>query len=86
MTITEMGRRAKEAARILATAGALKQKALLHAADALWSRREEILAANVQDLEAGKAAGMSQALLDRLFETHQTKLADCLFEEKAKGT
>ena len=66
MTITEMGRRAKEAARILATAGALKQKALLHAADALWSRREEILAANVQDLEAGKAAGMSQALLDRL--------------------
>lgn len=66
MTITEMGRRAKEAARILATAGALKQEALLHAADALWSRREEILAANVQDLEAGKAAGMSQALLDRL--------------------
>ena len=66
MTITEMGRRAKEAARVLATAGALKQKALLHAADALWSRREEILAANVQDLEAGKAAGMSQALLDRL--------------------
>ena len=66
MTITEMGRRAKEAARILATAGALKQKALLHAADALWSRREEILAANAQDLEAGKAAGMSQALLDRL--------------------
>lgn len=66
MTITEMGRRAKEAARVLAMAGALKQKALLHAADALWSRREEILAANVQDLEAGKAAGMSQALLDRL--------------------
>ena len=66
MTITEMGRRAKEAARVLATAGALKQKALLHAADALWSRREEILAANTQDLEAGKAAGMSQALLDRL--------------------
>ena len=66
MTITEMGRRAKEAARILATAGALKQKALLHAADSLWSRREEILAANAQDLEAGKAAGMSQALLDRL--------------------
>lgn len=66
MTITEMGRRAKEAARILATAGALKQQALLHAADALWSRREEILAANAQDLEAGKAAGMSQALLDRL--------------------
>lgn len=66
MTITEMGRRAKEAARVLATAGALKQEALLHAADALWSRREEILAANAQDLEAGKAAGMSQALLDRL--------------------
>ncbi len=66
MTITEMGRRAKEAARVLATAGALKREALLHAADALWSRREELLAANAQDLEAGKAAGLSQALLDRL--------------------
>ena len=66
MTITEMGARAKEAARVLATAGALKEAALLHAAHALWSRREEILAANAQDLEAGKAAGLSQALLDRL--------------------
>lgn len=66
MTITEMGARAKEAARVLATAGALKEAALLHAAHALWSRREEILAANAQDLEAGKAVGLSQALLDRL--------------------
>lgn len=66
MTITEMGARAKEAARVLATAGALKEAALLHAAHALWSRREEILAANAQDLEAGKGAGLSQALLDRL--------------------
>ena len=66
MTITEMGARAKEAARVLATAGALKEAALLHASHALWSRREEILAANAQDLEAGKAAGLSQALLDRL--------------------
>ena len=66
MTIMEMGARAKEAARVLATAGALKEAALLHAAHALWSRREEILAANAQDLEAGKAAGLSQALLDRL--------------------
>lgn len=66
MTITEMGARAKEAARVLATAGALKEAALLHAAHALWSRREEILAANAQDLEAGKAAGLFQALLDRL--------------------
>ena len=60
MTITEMGARAKEAARVLATAGALKEAALLHAAHALWSRREEILAANAQDLEAGKAAGLSR--------------------------
>ena len=66
MTITEMGARAKEAARVLATAGALKEAALLHAAHALWSRREEILAANAQDLEAGKGLGLSQALLDRL--------------------
>lgn len=66
MTLEEMGRRAKAAARELASAGSRKESALLHAGEALWLRREELLAANALDLEAGKQAGMSQALLDRL--------------------
>ncbi len=66
MTLEEMGRRAKAAARELASAGSRKESALLHAGEALWLRREELLAANALDLEAGKERGMSQALLDRL--------------------
>ena len=66
MTINELGARAKAAARVLANAGSLKETALLHAAGALWQRREEILSANALDLAAGREAGMSQALLDRL--------------------
>lgn len=66
MTIHDMGARAKAAARVLANAGSLKETALLHAAGALWQRRKEILSANSLDLAAGREAGMSQALLDRL--------------------
>ena len=66
MTIHDMGARAKAAARVLPNAGSLKETALLHAAGALWQRREEILSANALDLAAGREAGMSQALLDRL--------------------
>ena len=66
MTMNEMGARAKTAARALANAGALKESALLHAAGALWQRREELLAANALDVQAGREAGMSRALLDRL--------------------
>ena len=66
MTIHDMGARAKAAARVLANAGSLKETALLHAAGALWQRRKEILSANALDLAAGREAGMSQALLDRL--------------------
>ncbi len=66
MTLEEMGKRAKAAARELASAGNRKEKALLHAGEALWNRREVLLAANVLDVQAGKEQGMSQALLDRL--------------------
>ena len=64
--LQKMGARAKAAARVLATAGAKKDKALLAVADALEARREEILAANRLDLEAAKAGGMSVSMLDRL--------------------
>ena len=66
MTLEEMGKRAKAAARELASAGNRKENALLHAGEALWNRREVLLAANVLDVQAGKEQGMSQALLDRL--------------------
>lgn len=71
MTLEEMGRRAKQAARELATAGNRKEGALLHCGEALWDRREELLAANALDVEAGKEQGMTQALLDRLTLTEE---------------
>ncbi len=65
-TIETMGKKAKEVARILATAGALKDKALISIADALIENTDYILEENAKDLEAGKANGLSNALLDRL--------------------
>lgn len=63
----EMGIRAKHAAGVLATLTTEEKNAgLLAIADALRARQTEIMAANAQDLEAGKANGMSPALLDRL--------------------
>ncbi len=65
-TIEMMGKKAKEVARTLATAGALKDKALISIADALIENTDYILEENAKDLEAGKANGLSNALLDRL--------------------
>lgn len=63
----EMGIRAKHAAGVLATLTTEEKNAgLLAIAHALRQRQTEILTANAQDLEAGKANGMSPALLDRL--------------------
>lgn len=44
----------------------IKNKALLTAADQLVEREAEILDANLKDIEAGRAGGMSDALIDRL--------------------
>ncbi len=43
-----------------------KNTALIAIADALDSAREELLAANKQDLEAGAAQSLEPALMDRL--------------------
>ncbi|HXG21750.1 MAG TPA: glutamate-5-semialdehyde dehydrogenase [Methylomirabilota bacterium] len=65
--IEEMGRNAKAAARILATASApAKNTALLQAAAQLRQQSETLLAANQHDVEAGKKNGLSSAMLDRL--------------------
>ena len=66
-SVTEICRSAKRASRILATLGAgVKDAALRAVADALLERTPEILEANARDLEAGREAGLSEALLDRL--------------------
>ena len=67
MTIMEMGKKAKDAARILASSkSADRVKALNMLADALEANCDYILAENEKDLEAGRSAGMSKSLLDRL--------------------
>ena len=64
--LTEMGKRAKAAARLLAAAGPKKDAALRAAAEGLERSAGEILAANREDLAAARAGGMTDALLDRL--------------------
>ena len=65
--MTQIGRKAKAASAQLAFASAdVKQAALESAADAVWARRAEIIAANVKDMEYGRAKGLSDAMMDRL--------------------
>jgi glutamate-5-semialdehyde dehydrogenase len=66
-SVTELCRAAQVAARELAQTGSGVKDAALHAvADALVERTPEILEANARDLEAGRASGLSAALMDRL--------------------
>jgi glutamate-5-semialdehyde dehydrogenase len=65
------GRAAREAARRLATLSSeVKNKALFAIAEALLSHQEEILAANALDMEAARAGGASDYMLDRLLLNH----------------
>ena len=63
----EIGTRAKAAAAELAFASPqAKENALIEAANAVWTRRAEIIAANAKDMEFGREKGLSSAMLDRL--------------------
>ena len=63
----EMGENARAAAAVLAFAPpAAKSAALEAAATAVWTRREEIMAANDKDMAYGVDKGLSTAMLDRL--------------------
>ena len=65
--MAEIGARARMAATQLATARPeRKTEALERAADAVWARRGEIIAANGRDMEHGREKGLSPAMLDRL--------------------
>ncbi|KII80382.1 glutamate-5-semialdehyde dehydrogenase [Vibrio renipiscarius] len=67
MDLTNMGKAAKEAAFVLATAStAQKNQALALIADELEANAAAILAANEKDIELGRQAGLTDALLDRL--------------------
>ena len=63
----EMGKRAKIASKkLLVLDSETKNRALLKIAEELMIKKEEIKEANREDLENGKKAGLSFALLDRL--------------------
>ncbi|WP_406650441.1 glutamate-5-semialdehyde dehydrogenase [Aliisedimentitalea scapharcae] len=65
--MADIGKRAKAATTALATATAeRKHAALIAAADAVWARRAEIIAANAKDLDFGRDKGLSAAMMDRL--------------------
>ena len=78
--VYEQGRRAKEAARILATVSTERKNAALRAmARALREGTNVILEANAGDLEAGRKAGLTPPLLERL------TLNDARIEGMARG-
>lgn len=72
MDLTLMGQAAKDAAFHLATAStAQKNRALALIADELEANEATILAANAKDIELGREAGLTEALLDRLLLTSE---------------
>ncbi len=65
--LTTIGQAARAAGRQLAVLPTARKNAALHAiAGALDARTGEVLAANAQDIAAGRAKGLSEAMLDRL--------------------
>ncbi|MCA0942926.1 glutamate-5-semialdehyde dehydrogenase [Salipiger pacificus] len=71
-TMIDLGKRAKAAAAELAfTPPERKTEALEAAADAVWARRAEILAANEKDMQFGRDKGLSEAMMDRLLLTEE---------------
>ncbi|MFM8236634.1 MAG: glutamate-5-semialdehyde dehydrogenase [Actinomycetota bacterium] len=65
--VEDLGRRARAASRVLATAPTgTKDAALLAAAELLLERADRIRAANDADLDAARAEGMGEGPLDRL--------------------
>ena len=66
-SVSEICLQARDAARALATLDTDTKNAALRAiADALIDRTDEIVEANARDMEAGRANGLTAALLDRL--------------------
>ncbi len=65
--MNELGRNAKVASRVLMSAStADKNTALIAIAEAIVGRQADLIAENKKDLDAGRARGLSAALMDRL--------------------
>jgi glutamate-5-semialdehyde dehydrogenase len=65
--MADVGRNARQAARVIASASTgVKNQALMAIADALDNARAVLAAENQKDLEAGAANGLDSAMLDRL--------------------
>ena len=65
--IEKIGQRAPAASRDLAkSTGEVRQRALIHMADAVEDSRSDLLAANEADLDQAETEGIGGALLDRL--------------------
>ncbi len=74
--MNEIGTKAKAASAFLAfSSSKRKHTALNAAADAVWARRAEIIAANAKDMEFGRNKDLSDAMMDRLM----------LDEDRVKG-
>src|SRR4051812_30297431 len=78
--VLDLGKRARAASRVLATASTdAKNAALEVCAVLLYERRAELIAANQADLDAAANAGVSGSPLDRL------RLTDARIEGMAGG-
>ncbi len=67
MTVAEMGKRGRQASRMLAQMTTLEKNGILTAmGNALLKEQEAILRANAADVEAARMNGLSEALIDRL--------------------
>jgi glutamate-5-semialdehyde dehydrogenase len=67
VNMTELGKRARAASRIMAKATTLqKNRTLSELAAILTKDRAPILAANAKDVTAAKSAGLAEGLIDRL--------------------
>jgi glutamate-5-semialdehyde dehydrogenase len=68
--LKELGERARQVSRQLRTLDTgVKNEALLAIAETILERRTDILSANEKDIEAGRAAGQDEHLLERLLLT-----------------
>ncbi len=78
--IRRLGQSARSAARLLAgLSSQQKRDMLLRMAEVVEQRQSQIQAENEEDLAAGRQAGLSSALLDRL------ELTDCRFSAMVAG-
>jgi len=65
--ISQMGERARRAARVLSREDtSVKNRALLAMADALERNTDSLMVENSRDLEAGRKQGLAEAMLERL--------------------